>query len=206
MNGLIIWGVAALAYLAFRLWYDGLRRPLTAQEIDDFLKEASQTSTGSVNDLTALRRFLEEDDGREFAMINLVKLNPEPVPHPQTGEPTPARELVQGYLSDFMPTLLRRGGVPLFQGRKIGPYIDAWGSEPDPGWTLVGSMRYRSRRDLMRLATDPRFLGGHGLKIAALPSTFSFPTRPVPIAFVGPRIWVALTLALGAALTQLALG
>ena len=32
--GLWIWLTAALAYLAFRLWYDGWRGPLTPQETD----------------------------------------------------------------------------------------------------------------------------------------------------------------------------
>ena len=54
-------------------------------------------------------------------MLNLVKLQPEPVPHPETGVPTPARDLLRGYLADFLPTLLRRGGVPLLQAPKIGP-------------------------------------------------------------------------------------
>ncbi len=205
MSPLVVWSVAALLYMGFRLWYDGLRRPMTAGEIDAFIEEARETSTAEVNDLAALRRFLEADDGREFAMLNLVRLHPEQVAHPETGRATPAADLLRGYLSDFMPTLLRRGGVPLLQARKIGPYVDAWGTEPDPGWTLVGLMRYRSRRDMMRLVTDARFLAGHSLKIAALPNTFSFPTRPSPVGFVGPRVWVAMLLALIAALAQVAL-
>ena len=68
-----------------------------------------------------------------------------------------------------------------------------------PGWTLVGYMRYRSRRDLMKLTSDPRFQNGHAYKHAAISMTSSFPTRPQPIGFVGPRVWVALVLALAAA-------
>lgn len=30
MTVFVIWGVSALAYLGFRLWYDGLGKPLTA--------------------------------------------------------------------------------------------------------------------------------------------------------------------------------
>ena len=33
-----IWVVAAMIYLAFRLWYDGLGKPLTPDEIDHFLQ------------------------------------------------------------------------------------------------------------------------------------------------------------------------
>ena len=59
-------------------------------------------------------------------------------------------------------------------------------------------------RDL--LALDPRFDDAHGFKIAAMPTTFSFPTRPGGGLFLGPRIWVGLAIALGAALLQLAIG
>ena len=138
--------------------------------------------------------------------MNLIKRYPEPVADPDTGEPKPAGQIVQGYMADFLPTLLRTGGVPLMQARKTGPYIDSWGIPEDPGWTLVGYMRYRSRRDLMKLTSDPRFQKGHAYKHAAISMTSSFPTRPQPIGFVGPRVWVALVLALAAALLQLAIG
>jgi len=207
MSGWMIWGGAALLYGAFRGWYDGFRRrPLTTAEIDAYMLRVEAEALQVGSDFGEVRRFLEEDDGQEFVMLNLVKLHPEPVPHPETGEPTKARELVQGYISDFLPSLLKRGGVPLMQASKVGPYIDSWGSEPDPDWTIVGYMRYRSRRDMLELALDPRFQGGHGLKHAAIPVTISFPTRPQPAGFMGPRVWVALVLALGAALLQLAVG
>ena len=206
MSGFVIWGGALLLYLGFRAWYDGLRRrPLTTAEIDAFMAQAESASISEASSLEEMRGFLEADDGKEFVMLNLVKLHPEPVPHPDTGAPTPARALLQAYISDFMPTLLKHGGVPLMQARKVGPYVDSWDVEPDPDWTLVGYMRYRSRRDLMKLAVDPRFQGGHGYKFAAIPKTLSFPTQPTPIGFLGPRVWVALVLALGAALLQLAL-
>ncbi len=32
--------------------------------------------------------------------------------------------------------------------------LDDWGVEPDPGRTLAGVIRYRSRRDMMEMATD----------------------------------------------------
>ena len=207
MSPLAIWGAAALLYLGFRVWYDGLRRrPLTTAEIDAFMEQAQDGTFRRASDLAELRRFLEEDDGREFVMLNLVKLHAEPVPHPDTGRPTKARALLRAYISDFLPTLLRRGGVPLLQASKIGPYVDSWGVEPDPDWTMVGYMRYRSRRDMISLAVDPRFQGGHGYKFAAIPTTFSFPTQKTGGLLVGPRIWVALVLALGAALAQLATG
>jgi hypothetical protein len=69
----------------------------------------------------------------------------------------------------------------------------------------MGYMRYRSRRDMALLAFDPRFEAIHKFKILGIANTFSFPTQPVLMALVGPRIWVGLTIALIAALAHIAM-
>ena len=203
MDALWIWLAATATYLAFRAWYDGWRGPLRPEEIETYLKRIEASDLTNATNVETLRRFMEEDDGREFVMLNLVRLNPEPAPHPETGEPTPARELLRGYLGPFLPPLLRRAGHPLLQARKVGGYVDAWNVEPDPGWSFVGYMRYRSRRDLAELVATPSFAAGHPFKAAALPNTFSFPTQPMFSLYAGPRIWVGLLLALLAALAHL---
>ena len=205
MSGLWIWLAAGVAYLAFRAWYDNWRGPLRRDEIATYLERIEASALTELNDLETLRRFMEDDDGREFVMLNLVRLNPEPAPHPETGEPTPAPQLLRAYLGTFLPQLLRRAGHPLLQARKVGGYVDAWNVEPDPGWSFIGYMRYRSRRDMLELVTAPSFLAAHPFKAAALPKTFSFPTQPAISLYAGPRIWVGLVLALVAALAHLAL-
>jgi hypothetical protein len=67
-----------------------------------------------------------------------------------------------------------------------------------------GLCSLRSRRDLAELVCDPRFGGAHDFKYAAIPQTFNFPTRPMIMTLTGPRITVALALALAAALGQVA--
>ena len=203
MSGLWIWLAASVAYLAFAAWYENWRGPLRPEEVESYLERLEATGFTDAEELDSLRRFLEEDDGREFVMLNLVRLNPEPAPHPETGEPTPARELLRGYLGTFLPQLLRRAGHPLLQARKVGSYVDAWNVEPDPGWSFMGYMRYRSRRDLVELVATPSFAAGHPFKAAALSNTFSFPTQPMISLYAGPRIWVGLLLALVAALAHL---
>jgi hypothetical protein len=203
MIGVWIWLAAAVAYAAFRLWYDNWRGPLSAAEVGHFIAHMAQSPSAEVNDMETVRAFLAKDDGREFVMLNLVRLNPDKVPHPRSGELLPAAEAMRGYTREFIPMLLRRGGHPAIVARPIGGYVDAWNVAPDPGWSLVGFMRYRSRRDMALLATDPRFSGAHAFKIAAMPVTFSFPTSPMLMLFISPRIWVGLVLALAAALVHL---
>jgi len=203
MNALWIWLAASATYLGFRVWYDGLRGPLRPEEIEAYLQRIETSDFTDTNDLESLRSFMEEDDGREFIMLNLVRLNPEPAPHPETGELTSATKLLREYLGTFVPQLVRRAGHPLLQARKVGGYVDAWNVEPDPGWSFMGYMRYRSRRDLAELATAPAFLAAHPFKAAAMPNTFSFPTKPMLSLYAGPRVWVGLVLALVAAVIHL---
>jgi hypothetical protein len=205
MNELWIWLGAVALYVAFRLWYDGWRGPLRPEEIASYMERLEPGALSDPEELEIIRRFLEEDDGREFIMLNLVRLNTEPGSHPETGERMSPAELLQGYLGTFIPKLVRRAGHPLLQARKVGGYVDSWNVEPDPGWSFMGYVRYRSRRDLAALAASPEFLASHPFKAAAMANTFNFPTQPMITFYAGPRVWVALLLALAAALTHLVL-
>jgi len=199
----IIWGTALLAYGAFRLWYDNWSGPLKPAEIDAFLAQMAGRFEATGNSPDVLRAFLAADDGREFVMLNLVKAQLDPVEDPQTGQMVQGFELLKRYSKRFMPVLFRNGGHPGIVGRKVGGYVDAWNTEPDPGWTVFGLMRYRSRRDMIKLVMDPAFMAGHPDKLLGTLATFSFPTQRMLSFYVGPRVTVALVLALIAALSHL---
>ncbi|MGV0991173.1 MAG: hypothetical protein ACOYB7_02870 [Mycobacterium sp.] len=205
MSGWWVWLVAATIYVGFRLFYDNWRGRLTPGEIDTFLAQAEQQGAGVGNDLATVRTFLEADDGREFVMVNLVRVPDEMVTHPDTGAQVPAREMMQAYTKAFVPLLLRHGGHPALATRKVGGYVDSWMVGPDPGWTIVGFMRYRSRRDMIKMVVDPAFAAAHRFKPLGIAETFSFPTQPFLRAYISPRVSVFLVLALAAALAQLAI-
>lgn len=200
-----VWIGAALAYAAFSAWYHNWRGPLTKAEIADMMAKVKDTPSAAHNDLDVLRAFLEKDDGREFMMLNLVRIAPGDVKHPVTGETVRGADMMQAYTKAFLPSLFARGGHPAVVARKAGGYVDAWKVPADPGWTVMGWMRYRSRRDMMEMVLDRRFDAIFPFKLAGVSETFSFPTRPMITVFVGPSVWVALLLALGAALVQVAL-
>jgi len=203
---LALWGAALFLYGGFWLWYVGIPRPLSAAEIDTHLAiVASSKLPVSQEQQKSMRAFLEADDGAEFFMQNLVRLHPGPVIAPGGSKPEKAREVLDGYTRHFMRALFRRAGHPAFFGRAAAGYLEQWNVEPDPGWSFGAAIRYRSRRDLIELVTDPRFAGAHAFKQAAIAKTFAFPTSP-GLVVVGPRIWVGLVLALAAALMQIGLG
>ncbi len=204
MHPIWIWGVALVVYGLFSLWYNNWRGPLEPAEIEMVVKRAADAPDATPERLAVLRAFLENDDGGEFFMLNLLRANPEPV---AVGDepPAPAREVLRRYTGYFMPHLFRRAGHPAFVGPAAGGYVEHWGVEENPGWTFAGIIRYRSRRDMLELATDPRFASAHEYKLAALANTLAFPVAPA-LQVVGPRVWVGLVLALLAALAQLAFG
>ncbi|MEM7118430.1 MAG: hypothetical protein AAF614_38760 [Chloroflexota bacterium] len=204
-----IWVVALLVYLAFRLWYDGLRKPLIPSEIEHFtnILEKRANEGFDEQDIAIVRKFMEEDDGKEFIMVNMVEFHPSPVTHPDTGKEISAPRLLNEYFAPLMRMFLSRAGHPVFSGKVVGGYLDAWNTPPDPGWHASGLVRYRSRRDAMLASlANPAFDGIHKYKIAAIKQTFAMPTKPLAGGFyASPRITVALVLALVAALLQLIL-
>ncbi|WP_374144965.1 hypothetical protein [Sphingomonas sp. 28-63-12] len=203
MNGWIIWGSAALLYALFRAWYDNWRGTLRPDEIARYLRLLDGRSDTTPEALDRLRLFIEDDDGRDFLMFNIVKANLAPVADPASGAIVPGLSLLQRYARQFTPVLIANGGHPAIIRRKIGGYMDSWGTEDDPGWSVIGLMRYRSRRDMMNLVVDPRFEAAHPDKLAGTLATFSFPTMPMAGFYVGPRLWLALAIALAAAITHL---
>lgn len=202
-----VWGVALVAYAIFLAWYVNWRGPLSRAEIETLMSRMTTNGVGrgDHDEMSVMRRFLEEDDGREFFMLNVIRMADGDVPDPVSGQMRPAREVLQGYTRMFLPALFARGGHPALAARRIGGMLDTWGLQEVPQWSMMGYMRYRSRRDVAHLVCDPRFGGAHAFKFAAMPQTFNFPTRPMIMTLVSPRIWVGLTMALIAALAQIAL-
>lgn len=198
-----VWPAAAALYVLFRAWYDNWRKPLSAQEVEHYMRLVQASPGGEHTDPQVLRQFLERDDGKEFVMCNLVRLHPQPVPHPLTSKLAPPRRLLQEYFRPFALVLFLHGGHPLVVSRKVGGYVDYWNVPPDPGWTVAGMMRYRSRRDMLELTVDPRFTDAYPFKAAAVEQTYSFPTQRQAGMALGPRSSVALVLALCAALVHL---
>jgi len=209
MGTLAIWLGAAAVYGAFWSWYVGWKGRLTPVEVERYFEKLSTDVapiSGSDSDRRErMRQFLLEDDGREFFMVNLIRLFPDPVRPPDGGPPAPAAKVLTGYTGPFMRALFRRAGHPALMGRAAAGYLETWGVEKNPGWTFSGVIRYRSRRDLIELATMEKFAPIHAYKHAAMSNTIAFPISPARM-FFGPRVWVGLCLALAASLLTNAVG
>ena len=193
MSAVMIWTIAALAYAVFWFWYVGFQKKVTPQEVETTMRVFDHDDSWTSNQQKHLRRFLLDDDGKDFVMVNLLHLK------------SPKKESLEKlnkYQKVFLGSLLRKAGHPIMIARAASGNVENVACDHADDWSAVGMIRYRSRRDLMNIL--PATIGSkhHGLKLESLEKTFAFPAAPW-FMFGGPRIVVALGIALLAALMHI---
>jgi hypothetical protein len=182
-----------LLFVAFTAWYTSWGGPLTPEEIERYLgimRERGRTS----EEIAPLRAFLESDTGDDFVMVNLIHLREPPERIEGVGPDETAEDVLGRYMEHMWPELLRRACHPVAFGLAAAPALDLWGIEGAEEWTQAGLMRYRSRRDLLEIATNPAFQGPHEFKIASMHKTIAFPADPWG-QLGDPRLVLGLVLA-----------
>ena len=199
-----IWSLCLVLYILFMAWHQNWRGALKPHEIDEFLAQL-KAGGARLDDtkVSVLEAFMRSDTGREFYMLNLIKFPDGDIQHPATGETTTGPKLLQSYFRPFASLILKAAGYPAFNARIRAEYIEDWGVETNPGWQIIGLMRYRSRRDLMKAVTNPQFHGVHGYKQAALEATLALPVETLSTLMPSPRVWLALVLITISSLSQL---
>lgn len=179
-----LWAGPLLAWLAFCFWYGNTAGPLSAEEIERFAEQARQSGRAEAQ-IADLRRFMEQDDGDQFLMVNLLLLAGSGAagasgaasgPSALSGESSEA--LMARYMEYMLPAMLRRASHPALVGPALFQAMDLAGIEGAEDWGSVGLVRYRSRRDLMEIALNPVFAGKHEFKVAALEKTIAVPMAP----------------------------
>ena len=190
----LIWAFAAIFYAIFWFWYIGIKRKITPEEVKSAVELLESRGDFADKQIAAIRRFFEQDDGKDFVMVNLLELK-EP-----RGE---SRKKLTTYQKIFLGNLLKRAGHPIFIARAASGNIEDVGCSAD-NWTAAGMVRYRSRRDLLEVLPDTVGSEHHQLKLDALERTFAYPGAPWMIVG-GPKLLVPMALALIAALVHLAL-
>jgi hypothetical protein len=199
MRPVWIWGAALLLWVLFFAWYTNLSGPLTTAEVDAYV-ERMQTRGADAEGLARMRSFLEQDTGDDFIMVNVILMRERPLPEPGVRPDETSAEVLGRYMAFMWPALLRRACHPVLAGNAVLEAPEVWGLENARRWSNAGMMRYRSRRDLMEIATDPGFQGPHQFKIAAMEKTIAFPIE-AQLQLGDPRLLVGLILfGVGAAL------
>ncbi len=176
-----------VAYIAFWLWYTPLKGPLEPAEVEQYMEFFVDRGSDAESQ-HRLRHFLESDTGDDFIMFNVIELR-EPPSQIEGVEPTDnAQDVLANYMEYMWPALLRRACHPVLMGTASADALDTWGVEATPKWSQGAAMRYRSRRDMMEITTNPAFQGRHDFKLAAMLKTVAFPTDPWTQFAAGPRL------------------
>jgi hypothetical protein len=178
---IVISVVFVLLYLAFLFWYGGRGKPLSQAEVEELLSEmkkraGTQDSKEESPILQEFRDLTQNDDGREYYMVNLLKFRKKAL-YPEGSsfgdDPLAANDR---YNRAIIPLLLKYGGHPVFLGQVQGRFIHP---EQADDWDQVGMVRYRSRRDMLKMAVEIAGLGVDIHKWASLEKTQVFPVKPI---------------------------
>ena len=177
-----LWLAPGLLWLVFCFWYTNLGGPFTPEEIADLTGRLEQGGA-SPERVERIRRFMAEDDGDQFLMVNLL----EAAPSPNAGAS------MDRYMEHMLPAMLKRASHPMLFGAVVADAMDLVGIKDAETWTTVGIVRYRSRRDLLAIGTDPVFDDKHDFKVAALAKTIAVPVEPT-LYLSDPRVLLLLVL------------
>ena len=188
----LLWLIPVLVYLPFTFWYTNLGGPLSQEEIAAFVTQMERSGREPAQ-IERIRRFMEEDTGRQFLMVNVLDMadTPRPVAGVPPGESS--GQLMGRYMEHMYPELLKRASHPIFMGNAVFDSMDIVGIEGAESWTAAALMRYRSRRDLLEIASNPIFQGKHEFKMAALDKTIAYPVE-TRLYLSDPRFLLLLVL------------
>ncbi len=187
-----VWAAIAALYVGFFGWYTSFGGPLTSEEIDRYVAILEERAADP-QITAALRKFLEEDTGDDFAMVNVIELREPPLAVEGVPPGETATQVLGRYMAFMWPELLRRACHPVVVGAAAANALDIWGIEGAESWSQGALMRYRSRRDMMEIAANPAFSGPHEFKQAAMLKTVAFPIDPW-IQLGDPRLLLGLVL------------
>ena len=137
-------------FIIFLSWYDGWGiDPYTPKEINNLAKKIEKE--GSKEQLKNLRLLLENDDGKEFFMLNLNRYE---YAENEIEKGTP--KSYQEYGMPVLRMMLSRASHPIFSAEIPNYLID--GDAANSDWDEVIIVRYRSRKDFFSMVTSDEYL------------------------------------------------
>lgn len=192
---LLIWGIPTLLYGLFVGWYTDFGGPLGPDEIEAYVGrfEAIGFAPEAID---RMRGFMESDTGRQFLMLNVVDYAADPPDVPGASPGESAEQLMARYMEHMIPALLSRACHPTIIGNAVHRAIDLVGVdalETAERWDMGAMFRYRSRRTLLEIVTNPAFGGKHAFKTAALDKTIAYPIE-TDLNLGDPRVSLGLLL------------
>ena len=187
---ILLWFCIGMLYFLFLIWNGLFTSPLSAEEIEKYTEILQQDYSES--EFQQMRSFMEEDDGKPVIMVNVIKTHD--IPKTVNGKTfSSSEEALADYTSFVGPFLIKRGSYPIFNGTSLMDAPEVWGIENAREWTTGSLVRYKSRRVMLELSTNPEFKKYHDGKVAGIEKTFAFPVR-ADIHLVNLSLFVGMVL------------
>jgi len=125
--------------------------PMKSVEVDEYINKISQLShlSGGKHNIEELRAFLSSDDGEAFYTVNLYQY------HKQAQYLTDELPNISGveaydkFSRVMVKLLLQNYSYPIFGSN--------WLDLSEKGWDRIVIVKYRSRRDMAKIFSDPKF-------------------------------------------------
>ncbi|MCR9278691.1 MAG: hypothetical protein NXH85_12025 [Pseudomonadaceae bacterium] len=173
----LLWAVPILVWSVFTLWYTDFGGPLSDEEIERALSALEKRGMEAER-FALFAKFLREDTGRQFLMVNNIDMSDNPPSMAGFGPAATAEDYNDHYMEHMYPQLLSRACHPIFFGTGLGVGIDITGIDGAHGWDLAALFRYKSRRAFIEVVTHPDMGSRHAFKHAAMDKTIAYPVEP----------------------------
>jgi hypothetical protein len=154
-----LWLSSIVLYALFVSWYTDFGGPLTEAEVQAYISKTESLDLG----------------GDPSNAVDLAKNPPlmEGAPPDADGQ-----TLIDLYMEHMIPALLSRASHPVVVGKSVADSLDLLGIEGAEAWSDGAIMRYRSRRTLVDIISNPEFYARHDFKLAGLEKTIAYPIEP----------------------------
>ena len=177
-----VWISLLVIYSSFFIWYTDLGGKLTDDEIEYYANkfESNALKDGRVLEpriKELLQKFMEEDSGKQFVMVNVIDMSENPTFPDGTVSDESSDVLMNEYMEHMYVELLKRASHPVYFGNAVNGSMDIVGIENAEVWERAILVRYKSRRSFLEIVTHPDMNSKHKYKIAALEKTIAFPVE-----------------------------
>ena len=196
-----LWFVPALIWGTFTYWYTDFGGPLSDDEVANAVAYFEKSGMEKER-LDQFRTFFEEDTGRQFLMVNNIDINENPPRIAGFKKDASAEDYMDHYMEHMYAELFARASHPVFFGKGLGLNVDVTGIEGAEGWDTAALLRYRSRRSLVEIITNPEIGPRHEFKLAAMTKTIAYPVEVV-LYPADPRFLLFLILGFMTAITDI---
>ena len=163
--------------------------PLTQDEVKQTMAEVEKQNQYTRHDLSELRAFLEQDDGQAFYTVNLYQFHDEANYVDSTEFSGSGTDAYGRFSSVMIKLMLGNFSFPIFGSEWLGL--------SDNEWDRMVIVRYRSRRDILNVFIDDRFVDANQHKWAAIKKHERFVVQAKHLPELHWVIFIVLSLVFG---------